>query len=93
MKRAKFYFGIQISLYKDRQGLKITLKFRLFKLGAERTYILKANPQWGEGNPELTPKFPDPEMFAPKPIGKVIEPEDICPSTNTNAQFTESSNQ
>ncbi len=79
MKKVKdFYFGIQFSIFADRQGFKIAYKLRLFRFYKEKVFLLKKNPLWGEGNPELTPKYPDPEIFAPKPTGKVIEPEDLC---------------
>jgi len=45
MRRRQFYFGLQVSFYKDRQGLKLTLKFRLFKFGRERTWVIRQDPE------------------------------------------------
>lgn len=77
MRKVKdFYFGIQITLFKDRQGLKLISAFRLFKFNKRSEWIIRENPQW-HGNPELTPKLPDPTYLTELPTGKVLEPEDI----------------
>jgi len=77
MRRRQFYFGLQVSFYKDRQGLKLTLKFRLFKFGRERTWVIRQDPEWGKGDPALTPKLPDPSSLAEMPEVTPIEPEDM----------------
>ena len=76
MKR-KFYFGLQVSVFKDRQGLKLALKVILGKFHREKIIYLKRNPNWGRGNPELTPKLPYVEILAKMPAGKVLGPEDM----------------
>ena len=77
MRKAKFYFGLQLSLFEDRQGFKFAFKFKLMKLGIEKTLFIRRNPDWGKGNSDLTPKFPDPTILTEVPTGKVIEPEDM----------------
>ncbi len=76
-RKIKFYFGIQLSLFRDRQGLKLGFKFRLFSISYERLKILHRDPAWDEGNPELTPKMADPSLLTELPITRMIEPEDI----------------
>ncbi len=75
--RKGFYFGLQVSLFKDRQGLKFALKFRLFKFYREKVWFLKRYPKFGVGNPDLTPKMECPEMLTEVPVVKQIEPEDM----------------
>lgn len=78
-----FYFGLQFSLFKDRQGLKFAFKFRCFKVNLEKVWVLKRNPKWHEGNPvpqgnpDLTPTMECPEMLVEVPITRQIEPEDM----------------
>ena len=72
-----FYLGFQFSLFKDRQGLKCTLKARVFRLYFEKVLFLKKNPKWGVVNPDMTPKMERVEMMTETPVGEFLEPEDI----------------
>lgn len=77
MQKRQFYLGSQFSLYKDRQGLKTSLKLILFRFYLDRTFILREDPVWNSGDPALTPKMPDPVYLAETSYGKQIEPEDM----------------
>ena len=77
MRKRKFYLGFQFSLFNDAQGMKLAYKVIFFKYHRERTYFLKRNPNWGKGDPELTPKLPYVEILTKMPSGKALEPEDI----------------
>lgn len=77
----RFYLGFQVSLFRDNEALKLGLKIKIFRLFKERLFILKWH--YDVGNPELTPKLADPDMLVSKPIGKIIEPEDM----NDNPEF------
>jgi hypothetical protein len=78
-----FYFGLQISLFEDRQGLKFAFKVRCFKVSIEKVWVLKKNPQWNSGNqvpsgnPDLTPTMESPEMLTEIPSQKQVQPEDV----------------
>lgn len=72
-----FYFGLQFSFFRDREGLKVAYKVKLLGCYHERIVILKKNPNWGKGNPEQTPKMDDPIMLAHLPEVKRVEPEDM----------------
>ena len=81
--RKGFYFGLQISLFRDRQGLKVAFRFALLKVHLEKGWILKKNLQCRSisevpvGNPELTPTVETVEMLTEVPTWKGIEPEGV----------------
>ena len=72
-----FYFGFQITLFRDREGLKLFSKFWLLGIHREKMWMLRKDPNWKEGNPDLTPKMDSPEVFAEMPEVTLIEPEDM----------------
>ena len=76
-RRDGFYFGWQVSLFRDRQGLKMAFKFKLLGFYCEPILFLRRNPNWGKADPTLTPKGVLVESEADAFFEKAIEPEDI----------------
>jgi hypothetical protein len=68
---------LQLSLLKDRQGLKLCSHVRFFKFYREYTWVMKEDPDWDRDTSHLTPKAKNLEDVVPSLKGKPLEPKDI----------------
>jgi len=86
LKYKHFYMGLQFSCFKDREGIKVSLKIRLAGRSFDRLWIFRKSPPLEPVNHDLIPKLPAPEVLAVMPDMKALEPEDIMGNVDSKPE-------
>jgi len=79
-KRRKFYFGIQITLIRDWEGLKFFAFFRLLNFRRKIEWTVKESQELKESQKDQSYRTPKADFvtdLVEPPSGKIVEPEDI----------------